>query len=273
MKRKIYSIIALLFLFFSAKNLSADTIPNAGFENWSTTTWFDFPTSWQTNNSHIMAPIVVRDSFPYAGNLAMKLTNLNTLIPRASCGFTLTSHPENIGGYIKNLIASNDSGYFVIHIFYNTQIVDSGYQTLFGGGINPNWSSFIIPISQNSVNADSCSIVIYGGTNYLSDVSFDDLQLDFIQGVPDQEEISFNIYPNPSNDIFIVEMNSSSLINSTIEISDMLGRGYEIESISLHSYGISEKKMLLNLSGFPAGIWIITIRKNERSHSVLLLKH
>src|SRR5436189_5928728 len=102
-----------LILFFSSilntRISVADTIPNAGFENWNFIGWGENPAWWSTSNGDLFPPTVIKDSASYTGNLAMKLIYTNIVQPVAQCGFSLMNHPINLGGFTRNEMSNNDS--------------------------------------------------------------------------------------------------------------------------------------------------------------------
>ena len=254
---------------------SADSIPNSGFESWIISQWFIDPLGWSTNNSHILAPTVVQDTDAYAGSLAMKLTNSGSLVPAASCNFTISSHPENLGFQIKNLLGSGDSGTVVVRIFYHQQLVDSGYTALFGG-INPNYTPFILPISQNSINADSCEIVFTGGQAVFAEYSIDEIQFDMILGYPIIEGADFSLYPNPFRNYIFLENHGKRF--DFVEVYDIVGKYFKTIDIKnsnnfdflMHS--IDAQFEVINTESLPMGAWMFVFRTPENRYSQLLIR-
>lgn len=194
----------LLFTFSCALLLSnllrAQTIPNAGFESWHTVGgWYDNPDDWNTNNNSIMAPGVVRDSNAYAGVLAMRVEYLSGLPGYAHTGFLLAQHPEGLLLFAKSNVVSPDTNTISIHAWYQGMPVDSG---LWQNTVSiSNWSSVVVPLSQNSTSIDSFEIAVHAGSQAGSWISVDTLTLDFGLGGMDEPAVTnWSLYPNPMTD-------------------------------------------------------------------------
>ena len=76
--------------------------------------------------------------------------------------------------------------------------------------------------------------------------------------------LSFKIYPNPSSRNFNLSVNDQFLF-STFEISDLTGRVIKNGSISKTPY-------LIDLLDFKAGIYFLTLRKNDQVYKTKLVK-
>jgi len=252
----------------------AQVIPNAGFESWLLSQWFEFPEGWETNNTSILAPTVVKDSDEYSGNLAMMLTNQGALQPFAGCGFEVSSHPANLGGYVKNYITFADSAVLTVRLFSSGVAVDSGMIVFYGQVFNPNWHSFTIPISQTRSDADSCYISIYGGSLFGSTISFDDLEFDFSAGIPDLDERVVNVYPNPFNDYLYIEGLEEPF---TVTATDILGRkAVECAIINPNfcgtSFGDYNKIRMINTADLHKGCWLLEINSNSGKQVIRIIR-
>jgi len=180
--KKIFTLIFAFACQFGAHAQNPDSIPNPGFEQWFISQWFDFPAGWMTNNSQILAPTVVRDTDEYSGFLAMQLINAGAFAPHASSGFPVQHHPATLNGYLKNNLATGDSGIFTVWIYYQQNRVDSGQLIIHSGNLH-TYEPFNISISQNDTHADSCVIDFIGGEVYLSVLVVDELTFSFPQAI------------------------------------------------------------------------------------------
>ena len=61
------------------------------------------------------------------------------------------------------------------------------------------------------MTADSCIIYITGCNTPGSEISFDDLQIDFQVGIRTLVEEGINFYPNPCKNLLIVEMKTPEI--------------------------------------------------------------
>ena len=224
MKKIVLTLCILLGRSFIVNANPIDSIPNSAFENWIITSWFSNPPGWETNNTSLLASTVQPDPNSYSGSLSMQLTNSGALIPEAKAGFAIQEHPLTLTGYVRNEILNNDSATLMIRLYQNNQIVDSG-QIVFYGGINPNFHSFIVPLSQSSLLADSCEIRIVGGQQFNSAISFDEFSFTSPSAIDQIESnASWFLYPNPFSSTIHLKSTSGLKEQIEIELFDAFGR-------------------------------------------------
>lgn len=82
-----------------------------------------------------------------------------------------------------------------------------------------------------------------------------------IKNINNALENTINIYPNPSNGVFNIQLNE----NSSIEVSDVLGNIILTDKITASTYN-------LNLSTQAQGIYILKVRINEQVKTARLVK-
>jgi hypothetical protein len=259
----------LLFLFLCSASVnaaSADSIPNSGFEVWFTSTWFEFPGQWVTNNSQIMPPTVVRDSLPHSGLFAMKLTNQGALQPHASTEFAITTTHSDVGCYVRPALANNDSARIEVRFYYQSQLVDSGFAVIYNG-IVAGYSAIIIPITQSSALVDTCRISIYGGTVPQSDIVFDDIQFDFLSGVNEPQQARLTLYPNPARDFIHIGNGSKQFNNPQIEAYNAKG-----QRVILHNLAKKSNRLEFDIQSISPGIWMIYLKDDENNYSAVFIK-
>jgi hypothetical protein len=245
-----------------------DSVPNPGFETWFTTTWFDFPAEWMTSNNQLLPSTVVKDSAAHSGALAMKLAYEGSIIPHAWCDFGLANHPTNLLGYIKNELNPNDSITIVVRVYLSQQLVDSGFEVIYGG-INPNWTLFYVPISQSAGAADSCEISIMGSNMFSSSASFDDLFLDFSTIVCDcWTSPRINIYPVPANDYIVIENNSTANLNC--KIYDAIGNICVAAENGIVLTG--NERRVLNIENYAKGVYTILTKSESSTKAIQFIK-
>ena len=80
-----------------------------------------------------------------------------------------------------------------------------------------------------------------------------------------EDELYFNIYPNPSQDLFTLELKSNSIID--IHILNLLGE--EILNYNINSKG--KHKINLDISSYPKGVYNIYIKVNKIYYSRKLI--
>lgn len=138
------------------------TFPNHDFESWSG----QLPSSWQTNSCPACVPayetyIVQQDTMAYQGQFAAKFIYNNVYAAWAENTFSISSHPAHLAAYVKCNLAAGDSVLIRIRLFNNNVPVDSG--EWYGTASIANYTQVVIPISQNSTQADMAKIYIEGG--------------------------------------------------------------------------------------------------------------
>ncbi len=138
------------------------SIPNGDFENWNNFLLQD----WITNSCPICIPpyesyIVQRDSNSYQGAFAAKFIYNNVFNSWAEDRFLISAHPVHLIAYVKCNLLGTDTVSIKVVIFSNAVAVDSG--AWFGTSSIGNYAQILIPISQNSSQADSAVISIHGG--------------------------------------------------------------------------------------------------------------
>lgn len=156
--KKLLLIGALAWLTFTD---SSAQVPNSDFENWTFYGWFYNPDYWSTNNNQIQATFVSPDSDAYNGMLAMKLYNHNNIRPVAKTTFPVSSKVSSIDFYARLNLINNDTVWALVKVYENGIVVDTG--NWFGTTSINNYTLINVPVSQNSVNADSVEIEFKGG--------------------------------------------------------------------------------------------------------------
>ena len=161
----------------TSNNTKVLSIPNGDFEQWT-----NLPTlvNWQTNSCPMcVGPekqyIVVKDSLAYQGKYAAKFIFNGVYKSWAKNKFAISTHPTLLTGYINSTITPGDTAMISIDIFYNRQVVDSG--KLYETSSTSNYKKFEIPITNNSLKADSAEINITGGGKQNTEFAIDHLTL------------------------------------------------------------------------------------------------
>lgn len=66
------------------------------------------------------------------------------------------------------------------------------------------------------------------------------------------------IYPNPTNNFFIINWQSKDLLNATIQLFDLEG-----SELNLNSYTENEK-IIFSVNNFPSGIYIMKFSTDQK---------
>ncbi|MCX6257686.1 MAG: T9SS type A sorting domain-containing protein [Bacteroidia bacterium] len=244
--KKFYVFIVLLILLSSGKNLKAQTIPNADFEQWNTFTGYMNPVSWDTPNAltdvnPFNVVTTTQDTDAYSGSFAVRMepkSILTYVIPglltlgtihynaatqqtqiNGGIGFTL--RPSKLKGYYKYAPATGDNCTAVIYLTtFNTE--NNIADTLAAGAVQistatSTYAGFEATLEYTSILTPDTLNIIISPTNALSSqlgsvMLVDSLSLDFSG--------SFSV--DLGNDTTIIEGN-------TLTLDAGLGAGYTFE--------------------------------------------
>lgn len=158
-------------------NANGQKIPNGDFEQWNS---WPVLINWHTNSCPLcMGPykqyVVVKDSLAYHGKYAAKFIFNGIYKSWAQNKFAISKHPGFLTGYINSKVTAGDTAKISIDIYYKKQIVDSG--KLYVTSSITNYKQFEIPITNNSLKADSAEINITGGGKLNTELTIDYLTL------------------------------------------------------------------------------------------------
>jgi len=255
MRKKNSKTLIAVMLLLSASITKAQTIPNAGFENWSNPNGFNVPNDWGNLNditsfssiytctkgtpgnpgasylkliSKIVTGMGVKPGIAVSGVL-----NENTLTPFS--GFAYSLRPDAFTGkwqYMGN--SSNDIGYIKVFLTkWNSSVGmhdTIGYASQNLNGMVMSWANFSFPFTYNSTdNPDSCIILLNasgpnpeaGSYLYVDNLSFSGV----LTGVENVEATGiFNVFPNPSNQTIQLDLSGLNSKAKQFEIADITGK-------------------------------------------------
>ena len=99
-------------------------------------------------------------------------------------------------------------------------------------------------------------------------INIDYLPLDLVSSINDFENIQqnaeVNIYPNPSNGVFSVNLPTDTIV-SIIVYNVQGSKVYTDDNILLHQY-------TLNLTDFPQGNYIVAVQSHDKTYSSKISK-
>ena len=245
------------------------TIPNGDFEYWDGGM---FPTGWENNSCPMCMPpwetwVIRPDSINvYSGNYSIKLLYSNgplwhwTLPPWAKIKFPIQNKPLSLNAYVKTEMYVPDPVKIDVFLYFNNNIVDNGFWQV-DSAIN-DWTHIIIPISNNSPNADSAQIVLTGGievfdTTLANDTKFwvDNLSFNYITSSEDYFLNSqIYIYPNPATDVIQINLPNNKI--SEVKIYNVLGKLVKQE--------ILNHKNEIDVSELNGGVYFVKITTDKQ---------
>ena len=201
----------------------AQTIPNAGFENWTDIGgWYVNPDNWQTSNAQLSCSGVNKDSNSYQGNFAAQILTLGCA-GWAQTQFPLTTHPLNLYCYVRISLTGIDTVSIRIELLNNGNVADNGLWT-----DTTNIAGFTlitIPITQNASVIDSAIIYMQSGNNSGTELIVDSMYFDFTSGIEKNENnSSWTLYSNPFNKYAILEFENLKNENYDLRIYSETGK-------------------------------------------------
>jgi len=289
-------IFYLLFFVLFCKTINAQTIPNAGFENWSNQGSYDTPDYWVSYNSTIgtFGVLTAEQGTPGAvgssyikvttkvfgtsiiGGLAISnSTQQNQFATLNSWGypaFSFNQRPLFLTGKIQYQNAISDSAVILLSltkwdsVAMQRILVGQAILNTPADSINTTWTNFSIPISYSTVfnYPDSAQIVIQssGAIGFEvagNSISADDLAFDGSISTSILEksiEKQISVFPNPTNNLIII----SNVKGKKLSLTDILGKIY-------YSINNADTFETIDLSAVPKGIYLIKV-SNEKEVTI-----
>lgn len=250
--KKSLLISAVFMLLFAITY--GQTIPNSGFENWTSMGSYSNPNGWGTMNNYSTTSNTYTATMGTPGNPGssyLKLTSktygtgvingiavsgvLDSMTMQPKSGFAYTGRPTSLTGAWQHMIYGISQGSISVTFTrwdagINMQIpVGSGSVLL--SGMAMSWTNFSIPITYTDTsNPDTCIIVLMasGTVPANNDYLWVD-NLAFVGGTSgvaelNQNLINFNIFPNPTVGTLNIQLAFHQASNVTVDIVDILGK-------------------------------------------------
>ena len=275
-----FSVIIIL-----ASLISAQEIPNPGFENWTGNN----PDSWLANNPPTGPPAVTPNSNAHSGSFCARLEVVEfsgfPFPPTLSAGvdgvgFPVSQRYENLTGYYKFSPSSGD--YFDISIFMwegglgGTVIGTGTFSSQTGVA---DWTQFSVPINYVAQGTpDLCSMLILvgiyqnsGGVALVDDLAFggaSDVEPIKDGLIPKQFELNQN-YPNPFNPSTSIEYSIPSESFVELKVYDVLGN--EVASLVNEQQQAGVYRADFTGENLPSGIYFARITANEFTQIVKMI--
>ena len=292
MKKQYYCLISSLFFSLLA---TAQTIPNAGFENWTSMGTYYEPDGWSTLNS-TTAPLSIYTATQGTpgspGNYYLKLTSKaiagSGVTPGMAVsggfyngttqpvgGFPISQRPANLTGKWQHMIFGSSQGYITIILtrWDGVQKETVSYTRYDLTGMAMNWANFSIPLNYiNSNTPDSCLIILSASGNaptandylWVDNLSFTGTATG-IATIDKSEGIT--IYPNPVHDKLVLQVENKNADMTTLKILDI--KGSVVQQIPGVFSGVNTA---LEVSGLPKGTYFLSGRKEEENFLVKFIK-
>jgi len=249
MKKGLFIIAAL----FAAGTVTAQQVPNGGFENWTNFGGYEDPDSWATVNiiSLLGGPITVSKSTDaHSGTYALEsktvvsdlgmpgntdtiqgiamLGNSDPMAGEATPGAAFSGTPDSLVGWYK-LTSPNNIPCFVncVLSYWNNGTREEIAAAIFIGTGNNAYQRFSVPVNYfSNATPDTIAMFVLNTTDGELEVDnvllLDDLEFIYnsAAGIAEQQSF-FQVSPNPAKDQLLVK---SSNLPSSIELFDLNGR-------------------------------------------------
>jgi hypothetical protein len=233
--------------------LKAQTIPNAGFENWTNMGAYSNPTGWDQLNSltNLASIFTCEQGTPgNVGTYYLKLTSktagtfgvvpgvavsglIDVATQQPKSGFAFNAQPQALTGKWQHMIFGSSQGYIDVQLTkWNSTsnsrtIVANGHVDLTGMAMS--WANFSIPLAYLETFApDSCIISMRASGNAPTNNDYlwiDELAFTgSVTGIKNQNvSTKLAVFPNPSTGNLTLDLSSISDKQVIVTIFDLQG--------------------------------------------------
>lgn len=272
-----------LSILFSPIFLSAQSIPNGGFENWSAPNAYNVPDSWGNLNvltSEFSVYTCTKGSPGSAGAAFLKLTtknipgvgvingiavsgNLNTTDMSTDAGFPYSERPISLTGKWQYMGFGADMGIVAVYLTKWNSLTTQ--RDTVGGifhpltGMEMSWASFSLPIVYlSNETPDSCLIALASSGEspvansylYVDELAFELSS----SGFNTVKTSDFILYPNPAQTDLTLELPASSAL---IQIFDFSGKLIQQQTTNGNS------RQTINLIDFAPGVYWVQVQTKQ----------
>ncbi|MCG3166922.1 MAG: hypothetical protein POELPBGB_02705 [Bacteroidia bacterium] len=276
---KLFTLILSGFIInFSAL---AQSLPNAGFENWTAGSGYDNPNNWNTLNSStsfLGIATVSKSTDAHGGTYSLRgetkfigapfnqpapalvtTGTINVTTQAIEGGIATSERPDSITGWMKYAPVNTDTGYIEVLLYANNYQDTIGRAKYYTPVALSSWTYFSAAIEYYSTNAVEASrVILLPSSGYQpvvgSVVQFDDLAFVTSTGIDENTNYAFNVYPNPATDELFVKNPYSQTL--TMKIYDVTGK-----KVSELNIGINTTRT--NISTYSPGVYLYTLTGNN----------
>ncbi|MBK6837604.1 MAG: T9SS type A sorting domain-containing protein [Bacteroidetes bacterium] len=290
------SILILIAFISHSLFTHAQSIPNNGFENWTSMGTYNNPDNWASLNdltATMNTFTCVKGTPGVVGTSFIKLVSktvtgmgvmpgvavcgtLDMVSFQAGSGFAYNERPELLAGKWQYMAYGADQGFIAVALTkWNSMLMQRdtvaiAYYAL--PGMVMSWANFSFPLTyMNGDNPDSCIIILSASQAYGAPAAANSYlladELNFsglVAGISTQPESrNISISPNPVNDFISLDFSMLSNVPVSILIYDVLGNKVKIidrDEISVHSS--------IFISELPKGVYMI----NSQTTSGIITK-
>lgn len=209
------AILSIIVSFISVA-ISAQNIPNSGFERWTILSQQYYnPDGWNTNTTDYVNTIE-RETPGYAGTYALRINAYGY----AEVGLPVTAHPGIVGFSVHTGYAVPDTVSVEVTIYKNGMVVDGGYWVNNKSTPITAWTGASVPISQNNPSADSVRIRINGGQKQGTYIVVDAFSFAPPGTLVAESSLitGWQVFPNPATDYVELRYTIPQTTNLTLRL-------------------------------------------------------
>ena len=264
---------------------NAQSIPNAGFENWTSAGSYSNPDGWDQLNSltSFAGVYTCEQGTPgTAGTSYIKLTSktvtgvgvvpgvavsgvIDVTTQQAKSGFAFTGQPANLTGKWQHMIFGSSQGFINVKLTKWNSATSTRTTVANGNvvlsGMAMSWENFSIPIGYIETFApDSCIITMSasGSAPSNNDYLWVD-ELAFTGTVASVKDISntnpIKLFPNPAVNVLNVNFHESNINSTQYRVFDIQGKLLLEENFNAEKLNKS-----IDISNLKAGIYVFNIQ-------------
>lgn len=260
-------------------NLSANaqSLPNAGFENWTAGSGYDNPNNWSTLNSStsfLGIVTVSKSTDAHSGTYSLKgetkfigapfnqaapalvtTGTINTTTQVIEGGIATSERPDSITGWMKYAPVNGDTGYIEVLLFANNYQDTIGRAKFYSPFALSSWTYFSKEITYySSAAVEASRVILLPSSGYQpqvgSIVQFDDLAFVTSTGINEgNKKYAFSVYPNPATEELYIKNPLAE--NATMQVYDVTGKKATEINIGLNT-------TRTNISTYSPGVYLYT---------------
>jgi hypothetical protein len=274
MKKLFMLILSGIIINLSA---NAQSLPNAGFENWTAGSGYDNPNNWSTLNSStsfLGIVTVSKSTDAHSGTYSLRgetkfigapfnqpapalvtTGTINTTTQVIEGGIATSERPDSITGWMKYAPVNGDTGYIEVLLFANNYQDTIGRAKFFTTAALSSWTYFSAAFEYSSTDAVEASrVILLPSSGYQpqvgSVVQFDDLAFVTSTGINDnRERYVFSVYPNPATDELFIRNPLTQ--TAKMDVYDVAGKKVAAINVGLNT-------TRTNISMYSPGVYLYT---------------
>lgn len=243
-------------------------IPNANFEEWVLSEFYEEPVGWTTDNSE-SAQTVFRDDEAYEGNYAMRVVAQPIGVGsygEAKTTVAMDALPTSLDFYVRTM-QENGTGLAGLTFYAGEEIVGNNFW--FGTETVEDWTLVSIPFVQNSQITHVDIMVMAEVGDFAPGeawIAVDQMAFSIPTSARNTaKDRPIRIFPNPAVDFVQVALHRAG--GGSMELTDLTGKRVMTAALAAAQSHVA-------ISDLAPGIYLATIfdRDGQRLRTVKLVK-